>query len=155
LKSKTNKLVISDRRDKIWKDRCYHEINWKTGKECNRPLDEDTGECPKGHGRSLHGCATSCCGIFVAGNHKFCRYHRKKKVKTICKIQKKIMAKYRSIIWGKNANPTGLDFPEDRKKFEEWKQIQLQKSYDKDVLKAEVLLREKILLEEKENQDVK
>ena len=137
LKTKT-KFVISDRRERVWNNRCDHEINWKSGKTCNKLLDEDTGECPKGHGRSLHACATSCCGILVAGNHKFCRYHRKKKVKTICNIQNKIMKEYsRRMGWTGKFRGVNIDTYEGKIDFEEWKQKQLQKSYDKEVVQQE------------------
>lgn len=138
-----SKLVISDRRYRVWKDSCYHE--YANGKECGKLCDEDTGECPRGHGRSQHGCHTSCCAILVAGNHKYCRYHRKEKLRSICKIQDKIMAEFRKRMWGKHNERYDMERGSaGRKEFEDWSEKQLKRSYDK-----EILLIEKIEAENK------
>ena len=133
-----SKYVITDRKYKKWNERCQHETGWKKVKVCNRKLDEDTGECPLKHGTLLHGCKTECCGVLVSGNHNYCRYHRKKKVKTICKIQDKIMKEFRKRMWGKHYQNYNMDNPEGRKDFEMWKMKQLMKSYDPEVVEKEM-----------------
>jgi len=123
-------MKITDRKYKTWNERCQHEINWKTGKECNKKLGEDTGQCPLGHGRLLHMCKTECCSNLISGNHNFCDGHRKKKVKTICKTQQKIMREFRSRMWGAKSRQYNMDDYETKKEFEEWKEKQLEKTYD-------------------------
>lgn len=129
---------ISDRRDKVWKDRCQSEINIKTGRICNKLTDEDTGLCPLKHGRSLHSCYTRCCIIWVAGNHKFCAGHRKDKVKTIKKTVDKISRRWRSLMWGKLSETINLDNPDSKKEFNDWSNQQIEKTYDQEYLKNTV-----------------
>ena len=149
LKTKT-KLIISDRRDRVWNDRCSH-VSSKTDKECNKLTNEDTGQCPKGHGRSLHICGTRCCIILVAGNHKFCRYHRRKKLKSICKVTEKIQREWRSRMWGAKSKLYNMDDYQTKKDFQEWKLKQLEKTYDKEVLQQEKSL---LVIVEKRNERI-
>lgn len=127
------KVRITDRRDKVWNGRCYHEK--KNGKDCNKLCDEDTGKCPLGHGRSLHGCHTKCCVNWVSGNHKYCEFHRKAKLKSVCKITEKISREFRKRMWGKhNAEYDMERGSQGRKEFEQWSQKQIEKTYDQEIL---------------------
>ena len=121
-------MIISDRKYRKWTDTCDHE--YASGKVCNRITDEETGFCKLKHGRSLHSCATKCCIIWVAGNHKFCPGHRKNKVGSICKTTDKILRRWRSLMWGKLSKTISLDNPESKKEFNEWGQKLIEKTYD-------------------------
>lgn len=106
--------------DKKW--RSYRDRCWK----CKVLLDEDTGECPKCHGTLLHGCETKCCSILVGGNHKFCKYHREKHVKSICKLQKEVLREYESRRYGKSAYKYNyLDSKDKKLEFAIWEMKKL------------------------------
>ena len=108
-----SRRVMSDKKWRTFKDKCS---------ECKRLLNEDTGECPKCHGVLGHGCQTRCCSILVGGNHKFCKYHRQKQVKSICKIQQAIMKEYNRRRYGRSAIKYNyLDSKEEQLKFTLWK----------------------------------
>jgi hypothetical protein len=132
-------MKISDRKYRVWNETCQHELNFKGTKHCGLALDEDTGECPKGHGRMLHGCATGGCVVWVSGNHKFCRYHRKSKLKSMMNVNNKIMRRYRSMMWGKLSKNFNMDDRQTKKDFEQWAKQQRETTYDPNVLKVETL----------------
>jgi len=127
-------MKITDKRYKIWKSRCYHEMDLKGKKHCNKLLDEDTGKCPDGHLGFLHSCKTKCCIEWIQGNHKFCEGHRKEKTKSICIVTDRILRRYRSMMWGKLSKSKSFDNPEDKKEYLEWRKKQIESTYSKEYL---------------------
>lgn len=123
------KYVISDRKEKVWRQVCSEM-------SCKKLTDEKTGKCSLGHETKLHYCITGGCILTIAGNHKFCIFHRKEKRKTIMPINNKIMREFRSRMWGKKSENYDMEKGSDgRKEFEIWSQKQLETTYDKDVLR--------------------
>ena len=141
LKKKDQKLVITDRRDMVWKDRCVH--TYSDNKECKRLLDEDTGSCPKGHGSLRHVCKTKCCSELVGGNHKFCKYHRAKKLLSICNIQKRIQKEYgRRMGWYDKFRGISIDSYQGKIDFAIWKNKQL--GFTDKIEELKLLLKEEV-----------